>query len=247
VYCIQEGQAVATYICKMLTKDEIKRLAAINAIRYVQQDMTIGIGTGSTVYWFIQELALYVQQGLSCSCVPTSKETDLLARQMGIPMLELNDVSKIDLTIDGADEIDTKLRLIKGGGSALLQEKMVAAASDKLIIIADSSKLVKQLGVFPLPVEVIPYGWKQVQRRINALYNIQTILRMKDEKPLITDHGHYILDCHFLQIQHTEELTVALNTIPGVVDNGLFVQMAHSAIIAYPDGYVTTMSAETEN
>ncbi len=227
----------------MLTKDETKKLAASNAISYVQQDMTIGIGTGSTVYWFIQELAKRVKEGLVCRCVPTSNTTNLLAKQLGITMLELNDAEKIDVTIDGADEIDEQLRLIKGGGGALLQEKMVAAASGKLVIIADSSKLVNQLGGFALPVEVVPYGWKQVQKRIQLSYKINAALRMKDEKVFITDHGHYILDCSFRQINDAQELAVSLNTIPGVVENGLFIQMASVAIIAYPDGSIQTLSA----
>jgi ribose 5-phosphate isomerase A len=227
---------------QMLTKDEIKKQAAINAFKYIEQGMTIGIGTGSTVYWFIEELAKRVKDGLACHFIPTSNGTNQLAKQWGIPMLELNDVAKIDVTIDGADEIDPQLFLIKGGGNALLQEKMVAAASEKLVIIADSSKLVKQLGVFPLPVEVIPYGWKQVRQRIETTYGIQTALRMKDQAPLITDHGHYILDCHFQQVTDAEQLTVQLNNIPGAVENGLFVHMAHSAIIAYPDGNITTLS-----
>ncbi|HMC84139.1 MAG TPA: ribose-5-phosphate isomerase RpiA [Chitinophagaceae bacterium] len=228
----------------MPSNDEIKKLAGSSAVKYVQPGMTIGIGTGSTVYWFIQELAMLIKQGMTCNCVPTSKETDLLAKQMGIPMLTLNDVARIDVTIDGADEIDPQLRLIKGGGSALLQEKMVAAASDELIIIADSSKLVKQLGVFPLPVEVIPYGWKQVQQRIQSAYNIQALLRMKDNKPLITDHGHNILDCHFGEIKDADQLTIQLNTIPGVVENGLFINMAQLAIIAFADGNITTLHAK---
>ena len=227
----------------MLTKDETKKLAATNAISYVQQHMTIGIGTGSTVYWFIQELARRVKEGLVCSCVPTSNATDVLAKQLGIPMLELNDVQKINVTIDGADEIDMELQLIKGGGGALLQEKMVAAASDTLVIIADSGKLVKQLGGFPLPVEVIPYGWKQVQQHIQSTYSITSALRTKDEKLFITDHGHYILDCHFQQINEAAKLAVSLNSIPGVVENGLFIQMAAAAVIAYPDGSIQTLSA----
>jgi ribose 5-phosphate isomerase A len=226
----------------MLTKEETKKLAAVQAIGYVQQHMIIGIGTGSTVYWFIQELAKRVKDGLVCSCVPTSHATDMLAKQLGIPMLELNDVTKIDITIDGADEADLQLSLIKGGGGALLQEKMVAAASDKLVIIADDSKLVKQLGVFPLPVEVIPYGWKQVQQNIQTAYCVKAILRMKDEMPFFTDHGHYILDCHFQQIQDAGKLTVSLNTIPGVVENGLFVKMANHAIIAFADGHVEVIN-----
>jgi ribose 5-phosphate isomerase A len=230
----------------MLTKEEIKKIAAVNAIKYIQPDMTIGIGTGSTVYWFILELAQQVKQGLVCNCVPTSKETETLATQLGIPMLKLNDVSKIDVTIDGADEIDVKLCLIKGGGGALLQEKMVAAVSDKLVIIADSSKLVKQLGTFPLPVEIIPYGWKHVQEHIERANNIPAILRMKNGQPFVTDHGHYILDCHFQQIKDADELTIALNIIPGVVENGLFVGLADKAIVAYNDGYVTTLLSDTE-
>jgi len=227
----------------MLTKEETKELAAIHALTYIQQDMTIGIGTGSTVYWFIQGLAKRVKEGFVCRCVPTSNSTLALATQLDIPMLELNEVSKIDITIDGADEIDPRLSLIKGGGGALLQEKMVAAASDKLVIIADSSKFVKQLGVFPLPVEVIPYGWKQVQERIGYTNDIQVTLRMKNEEAFITDHGHYILDCHFQQIDDPAKLAVTLNTIPGVVENGLFIKMANEAIIADAEGNIQTLFA----
>ena len=228
----------------MLTKEEIKKLAAVDALRFVQQHMTLGIGTGSTVYWLIQELAIRVRQGLSCRCVPTSNATDTLAKEQGIPMLTLNEVEKIDLTIDGADEIDPQLCLIKGGGGALLQEKMVAAASDQLIIIADSSKFVQQLGAFALPVEVIPYGWKQVQRHIQSAYKITASLRIKNEQAFVTDHGHYILDCHFQQISNPAQLTVALNAIPGVVENGLFIKMVDKAIIAGADGKLQTVSAK---
>jgi ribose 5-phosphate isomerase A len=227
----------------MQTKEEIKERAAIEAMKFVQPGLTIGIGTGSTVYWFIQQLAKKVQQGLVCQCVPTSVATKQLAGQLGIPMLELNDVEKIDITIDGADEIDDQLRLIKGGGGALLQEKMVAAASAKLVIIADNSKLVKELGVFPLPVEVIPYGWKQVQRRIANLYNVPVFLRMKEGDTFVTDHGHYILDCHFGEIKEPEIITVKLNTLPGVVENGLFIKMADIAIVAGPEGSIQKLSA----
>jgi ribose 5-phosphate isomerase A len=226
----------------MQTKEEIKERAAIEAMKFVQPGLTIGIGTGSTVYWFIQQLAKKVQQGLVCQCVPTSIATKQLAGQLGIPMLELNDVEKIDITIDGADEIDDQLRLIKGGGGALLQEKMVAAASAKLVIIADNSKLVKELGAFPLPVEVIPYGWKQVQRRIANLYNVPVFLRTKEGDTFVTDHGHYILDCHFGEIKEPEIITVKLNTLPGVVENGLFIKMADIAIVAGPEGSIQKLS-----
>jgi len=226
----------------MLSKEETKKLAAMHAFKHVQQNMVLGVGTGSTVYWFIQELAVRVKAGLVCTCIPTSSATGILAKQLGIPMQTLNDVEKIDVTVDGADEIDPQLNLIKGGGAALLQEKMVAAASDKLVIIADSSKRVQQLGVFPLPLEVVPFGWKQVQRRIKSFYNISVSLRMKNDQPLVTDHGHYILDCHYGQIADAAALAIALNNIPGVVDNGLFIHMAKEAIIAGADGKLQTIS-----
>ncbi|HTL08704.1 MAG TPA: ribose-5-phosphate isomerase RpiA [Chitinophagaceae bacterium] len=227
----------------MINKEEIKRLAAVQAMEQVRAGMTLGVGTGSTVYWFILELAKQVKQGLSVTCVPTSAATASLATQLGIRLVTLNEVSKLDLTIDGADEIDPQLCLIKGGGGALLQEKMVAAASDKLVIIADGSKKVQQLGRFPLPVEVIPYGWKQVQQHIAFTNDVVVLLRMKNDLPLITDHGHYILDCQFNAITDAAKLAVVLNTIPGVVENGLFINMASMAIIAHEDGSIETILA----
>lgn len=226
----------------MLSSEEIKKLAGNAAIDLVQPGMTLGVGTGTTVYWFIMALAEKVQNGLACRAVPTSRQTEALARQYHIPLLALNDADKIDLTIDGADEIAPGLQLIKGGGGALLQEKMVAAASDRLVIIADHTKLVQQLGKFPLPVEVIPDGWKQVQRHINALYGIETGLRLKEEQPFITDHGHYILDCHFGRVTDAPALEMLLNTIPGVVDNGLFTHLAKQALVGHPDSSVQTIN-----
>ncbi|MEO6314067.1 MAG: ribose-5-phosphate isomerase RpiA [Chitinophagaceae bacterium] len=227
----------------MLTKEEMKKLAAMHAIERIQANMIVGIGTGSTVYWFIEELARRVKEGLVCRCVPTSLATYKLATELGLSLMTLNEVSKIDLTVDGADEVDPALNLIKGGGGALLQEKMVAAASDKLIIIADSSKFVKALGVFPLPVEVIPYGWKQVQEHISFTNDIGAVLRLKDDQPYVTDHGHYILDCHFNQISDPVKLSISLHDIPGVVENGLFIKMANEAIIAAADGTVENIVA----
>ena len=225
----------------MLTKDETKQLAAVQALKHIKPGMTVGIGTGSTVYWFIQELGKLVEQGLICQCVPTSAATNELAVQLGIPMTVLNEVTAIDVTVDGADEIDPRLNLIKGGGGALLQEKMVAAASAKLVIIADSSKYVQQLGAFPLPVEVIPYGWKQVQRRLQTAHGIASVPRMKNGMVFVTDHGHYILDLAVGQIADAAALAIVLNAIPGVVENGLFIKMAAEAIIASPDGTVKTI------
>lgn len=225
----------------MLSQEEIKQLLAKQAAQLVQNNMTVGIGSGSTVYWLIIELGEQVKNGLFFRAVPTSKKTAALAAQHNIPLAELNDVTTIDITIDGADEIDPHLQLIKGGGGALLQEKMVADASRELFILADHSKLVQKLGKFPLPLDVIPFGWKQVQRHIVEMYQVEAVLRMQNDQPFITDHGHYILDCPFQHIEQPDELTFELNNITGVVDNGLFINMADIALIGFPDGKTETM------
>jgi ribose 5-phosphate isomerase A len=222
----------------MLSANDIKKKVGEEAARLIKPGMIAGIGTGTTAYWLIMSLGKMAQEGMDIRCVPTSKETARLAEENHIPLTTLNEVDSIDITIDGADEIDPQLQLIKGGGGALLQEKMVAAASKQMIVIADQTKLVKHLGAFPLPVEVIPFGWKQVQRHIRQLYPIQITLRTKDNEPLVTDHGHYILDCHFGQITDARSLHTILNSIPGVVDNGLFIGMATGTLIGYPDGRV---------
>lgn len=228
----------------MLSQEEIKQLVAKQAAQLVQNNMTVGIGSGSTIYWLIMELGNRVKNGLFFRAVPTSKKTAALAAQYNIPLAELNDVTTIDITIDGADEIDPHLQLIKGGGGALLQEKMVAAASRELFILADYSKLVQHLGKFPLPLEVIPFGWKQVQQQILETYGVEAVLRLQDDQPLITDHGHYILDCSFQHIEQPDELTFELNNITGVVDNGLFINMADIALIGFPDGKTETLTPQ---
>lgn len=220
----------------MMATTEIKQLVASKAIEMVQPDTTIGLGSGSTMYWFIYSLAEQVQSGLTIKAVPTSKETEKLARKLGIPLTNLNNVPYVDLTIDGADEIDPKLNLIKGGGGALLQEKLVAVASRQMIVIADYTKLVDRLGAFPLPLEVIPYGYKQVQRRIEQLYDIKVTLRKDGHRRFVTDHGHNILDCHFRSITDMLSLNQELNMIPGVVETGLFIDRAEMALIGYRDG-----------
>jgi len=225
----------------MLTQDEIKQLVAKQAAQLVQNNMTVGIGSGTTIYWLIMELGKRMKKGLLFQAIPTSKKTAALAAQQNIPLAELNDVNGIDLTIDGADEIDPNLQMIKGGGGALLQEKMVAAASRELLILADHTKLVQRLGQFPLPIEVIPFGWKQVQREIRETYQVEPTLRMQDDQPFVSDHGHYILDCPFKQIENPDILTYELNGIPGVVENGLFINMADLALIGFPDGRTETM------
>jgi len=226
----------------MLSPEEMKRVAGEYAVGFVQPGFVTGIGTGSTVYYFIHALAEKVKQGLDITAVVTSRKSGELSKQLGITVTDLNDVDTIDITIDGADEVDRQLQLIKGGGGALLQEKMVAAASRKMIVIADGNKIADQLGRFPLPVEVIPYGWKQTQKHIGKLGCRKIILREKDGKPFITDHGHYILDCHFEKIEQASLLSQQLNSIPGVVENGLFIDMASAVIIGKEDGTTQTMT-----
>lgn len=222
----------------MTVQEKMKQTAGEYAVQFVQPGMVIGIGTGSTVYYFINALAKKVAAGFNIKGVPTSRKTEELARQNNIEIIDLNDALLPDLAIDGADEVDNNLQLIKGGGGSLLQEKMVAAASKKLIIIADAGKAVPALGKFPLPVEVIPYGWKQTAKHIQQLNCNEIILRQKDNKTFISDHGHFILDCHFGKIENASSLAQQLNAIPGVVENGLFLNMASTAVFGNEDGTV---------
>jgi ribose 5-phosphate isomerase A len=220
-----------------MSGDEIKKKVGVYAADLVKQGMIIGIGSGTTVYWFIEELGKRVKQGLEIIAVPTSMETARLVAKAGISVSDLDDIDKLVLTIDGADEIDPYGRLIKGGGGALLQEKIVAAASEELVIIADSSKLVQQLGKFPLPVEVIPFGHRQVEQAIIAAGACKKVsLRKKNNEVFVTDHGHFILDCDCEKIADASALNTFLHLIPGVVETGLFINMANKAVIGYYDG-----------
>jgi ribose 5-phosphate isomerase A len=222
----------------MLTQEEIKKKLGKYTADLVPADTTIGMGTGSTVFWLIQELAIRVRHGFSLKIVPTSNQTKTLAAEAGIGSVDLNEVDSLPLTIDGADEIDDHFQMIKGGGGALLQEKMVAAASKKLIIMADESKMVGQLGRFPLPVEVIRSGWKQVQKKIIAAGCRKAELRKEDNQAFVTDNGHYILDCHFEKINDALGLNTSLHLMPGIVETGLFINMASAVIIGRGDGTI---------
>jgi ribose 5-phosphate isomerase A len=225
--------------------DVAKKTAGVYATDFVKQGMTIGIGSGSTVHWFIEELGRRVRQGLDATAVATSGKTAQLASQVGIRLTNLNDVDRLSLTIDGADEIDPQGQLIKGGGGALLQEKIVAAASDELLIIADGSKLVQHLGKFPLPVEVIPFAHKQVKRKIlNSNICKKTTLRKMNDEVFVTDNHNYILDCECEQIIDASALNISLHLIPGVVETGLFIGMAYQSIIGYDDGRVEIIKYE---
>ena len=232
----------------MLTQEEIKMRLGKYAADLVPANITIGLGSGSTVFFLIQELAARRRQGLSLKIVPTSAQTKRLAEEAGIGIADLNEVDSLPLTIDGADEIDGQFQLIKGGGGALLREKMVASVSEQLIIIADVSKCVPQLGRFPLPVEVVPAGWKQVQKKITMLGCKEVTLRKESNNPFISGDGHYILDCSFEKIKDAVTLNTSLHLIPGVVETGLFCNMTRTVIIGYPDGRIETkVKTSTKN
>lgn len=221
-----------------LSQDEMKQRVGAHAATFVKNGMTIGLGTGSTANHLMYALAARMKEGLQFTAVPTSGRTRELAKQLGISVIEFDQADIIDLAVDGADEISPQLNLIKGGGGAMLQEKMIAHTAQRFVVIGDESKLVPHLGGFPLPVEVVPYGWNQVQRKIETLGCSSVVLRVRNEKTYVTDHQHLILDCHFNEIIHPDELNAKIKSIPGVVDTGLFLHLAKTAIISYPDGTV---------
>ncbi len=225
-----------------MSVDNYKLAAARRALGFVEPRMRLGLGTGSTASVFVQLLGAEVRAGLSVLCVPTSEETHALARSLDIPLSTLDETPLLDLTIDGADELDSELRLIKGGGGALLREKIVATASDRMIVIADSQKRVDKLGRFPLPVEVVRFGITATRNMIEMLAGDsgchgEITLRLKpDGTPFVTDGGNFIFDCAFGQIDDPESLDESLKFIPGVVENGLFLGIADAAIIGGPEG-----------
>ncbi len=218
-----------------------RKLAADQAVNYVENGMTVGLGTGSTAYWAIQEIGKRVAEGLGVRAVATSLQSEKLALDLNIPIIPISEIERFDVTIDGADEIDANLNVIKGGGGALLREKIIGSVSNFYIIIADEQKLVNHLGLFPLPVEVIKFGWELVFYKLQAL-GCTPSLRMVEDKPYITDNGHYILDCSFFQIEQAEALQAGISKIPGVVEDGLFLHMADMAILGHSNGTTTTLS-----
>jgi ribose 5-phosphate isomerase A len=222
--------------------DELKRQAAARALEHVRDGMKLGLGTGSTAKHFVELLGERVRSGLNVIAVPTSEATRADAVRCGIPLATLDDIDRLDLTVDGADEIDPSLNLVKGGGGALLREKIVAAASDRMIVIADDSKWVEVLGRFPLPVEVVPFGLAATQRAIGRAFaqsgvSGQMVLRKgKDGHVLVTDGGHWIVDAHLGRITDAPRLAGLLNAIPGVVEHGLFIGLASIAMLAGSEG-----------
>ena len=223
---------------------EMKIKAAEAALAYVEDGMRLGIGTGSTAEDFVRLLAEKVAEGLRVEGVPTSERTARLCLELGVPLKSLDELPELDLTVDGADEVDGDLSLVKGGGGALLREKIVAAASSHMIVIADETKLVDTLGAFPLPIEINPFGQTSTRIAIEKAaaklgLSGELTLRKAGEDPFTTDGGHFIFDASFGRIPDAEALSGELNSIPGVVEHGLFINMASLAIIAGPAGLRT--------
>lgn len=216
---------------------EAKRIAAERAVDYIKDDMIVGLGTGSTAYWAIHKLGMKVQEGLNIRAIATSSQSEELAKKLGIQLIPFSEIDEIDITIDGADEVDNCFHLIKGGGGALLREKIVAAASKQLIVVVDENKLVERLGKFPLPIEIVKFGYEMTMKQIHKL-GCEPFLRLKDDKPYLTDNGNYIVDCHFNHIEDPQKLHNKINLIPGVVDNGLFVNMTKKIIVGYQNGEI---------
>ena len=222
----------------------LKIEAARVALTHVEDGMRLGIGTGSTAEEFVRLLAERVAAGLNVIGVPTSERTAALCRELGVPLATLDELPELDLTIDGADEVDAQLTLIKGGGGALLREKIVAAASARMIVIADESKVVDVLGRFPLPIEVNPFGVGATEIAIGkaaAGLGLEgpLTMRMTDGRPFVTDGGHFILDASFGRIHDARALSDGLHAIPGVVEHGLFLGLADLAVIAGASGVRT--------
>jgi ribose 5-phosphate isomerase A len=220
--------------------DRQKRAAAERALEFVKPGMRLGLGSGSTARHFVDLVGEKVAAGLDVRCVATSETTQAQAKGLGIPLATLEELPELDLTIDGADEIAPDLSLIKGGGGALLREKIVAAASRRMVVIADASKLVSRLGAFPLPVEVVPFGLAATRRHIaRAVAELglgRSIGLRGGSTPFVTDGGHYILDCSLGAIPDPERVSTNLSLIPGVVEHGLFIGLARTAIIARAEG-----------
>lgn len=226
----------------LMNTDAYKRAAAARAAELVRPGMRLGLGTGSTAKYFVELVGARVRAGLDVIAVPTSEATLADARRCGIALSTLDDTPQLDLTVDGADEIAPDLSLIKGGGGALLREKIVAAASARMIVIADESKCVDALGRFPLPIEVVPFGVAAIQRSIEAaIKHVQKpgtlmIRQVKNGHPFVTDGGHWIIDAGLGRIDDPATLAHALAGVPGVVEHGLFIGLARTAIIGGPNG-----------
>lgn len=217
---------------------EAKRIAAEKAVEQVKPGMIVGLGSGSTAEWAIRKIGELVKEGLNIKAVASSVKTEKLAIEVGIPIIDFKNIDRIDLSIDGADEVDDYGHLIKGGGGALLREKMLAFNSKRFIVIIDESKRVKTLGKFDLPVEIIPFAADITMKRLKET-GTSPVLRYSNQKIFITDNGNYIADCNYNPIKDPEALNIQLHQIPGVVESGIFINnMVHSFYIGYENGTV---------
>lgn len=217
---------------------EAKRIAAEKAVEQVKPGMIVGLGSGSTAEWAIRKIGELVKEGLNIKAVASSVKTEKLAIEVGIPIIDFKNIDRIDLSIDGADEVDDYGHLIKGGGGALLREKMLAFNSKRFIVIIDESKRVKTLGKFDLPVEIIPFAADITMKRLKET-GTSPVLRYSNQKIFITDNGNYIADCNYYPIKDPGALNIQLHQIPGVVESGIFINnMVHSFYIGYENGTV---------
>jgi ribose 5-phosphate isomerase A len=222
-----------------LTRDEQEKEAAARAsLRFIKSGQVVGLGTGSTAACFIRLLGEQVKKGLQIRGIPTSVRSRELAESLGIPLTTLDEYQEIDVTVDGADEVDPQLRLIKGGGGALLREKVVASATKHLVIVADATKQVPRLGKFPLPVEVIRFAQALVAKKIAELGADVRLRLQANGTPYVTDENNHIFDCHFGEIADADKLARQLSDMPGIVEHGLFIGMASTVLLAKGDEIV---------
>lgn len=212
-----------------------KKAAGEKAVAYIQDGMTLGLGSGSTVYWMLKQLGELVREGLNVKGVPSSRRTERWAQEFGIPLADFSTVKRIDLAIDGADEVDPAWQLTKGGGGSLVREKIVDAIADQFIVIVDETKMVESLGAFPIPVEVVPFGWEVTASRIAKL-GTEPKLRIKEDTIFVSDNGNYILDCPFKEITNPRWLHEEFKAMVGVVETGLFIDLADVVIVGKDKG-----------
>jgi ribose 5-phosphate isomerase A len=215
-----------------MANDQEKEAAARASLQFVKDGQVVGLGTGSTAAYFIKLLGEKVKQGLRIRGIPTSDRSRELALSLGIPLITLDDCQEIAVTVDGADEVDPQLRLIKGGGGAMLREKIVASATKTMVVVADASKQVQRLGKFPLPVEVIKFAQALITKRITAMGAHVSLRTNADGQPYVTDENNHVLDCRFGEIRDADALAQELSAMPGVVEHGLFIGMASVVLFA---------------
>ncbi|AVK51335.1 ribose-5-phosphate isomerase A [Clostridium beijerinckii] len=223
-----------------------KRVAGEKSAEYIKDGMILGLGTGSTAYYMIKKVGELIKNGMKIKAVATSKSTESLARELKIPLLSIDEVDKIDLAIDGVDEIDNEFNAIKGGGGALFREKIVASLANEVIWIMDESKLVDGIGEFPLPVEILPYGYKHVIKELQD-YSLNPKIRMKEEEIFVTDNGNYIVDLHIGKPMNINDVYNKVNKITGVLETGLFINMCDRIIIGTSSGTKIINNSNSQN